>query len=69
MHLSEILETRDKKKREWVMRISQKDQTTLGSKLLEEPFFVLGSEGMGEKRREELLVVVVAAAKSVSDHQ
>jgi hypothetical protein len=29
----------------------------------------LGSEGMGEKRREELLVVVVAAAKSVSDHQ
>jgi hypothetical protein len=46
------LESRDKRKREWVMRIS-KGSTTLGSKLLENPFFVLGSEGIGEKRREE----------------
>jgi len=28
-----------------------KGSTTWGSKLLEDPFFVLGSEGMGEKRR------------------
>jgi hypothetical protein len=54
LHLSEILETRDNRKREWVMKIS-KGSTTLRSKLLEDPSFVLGSEGMGgeEKRREE----------------